>query len=222
LRTSAVGVRARYPGIIRFLFATNGQLTVKKTQSDFDVFVVGGLLGNFATGLLRVVKQVGSIPGRVFMPFEQVLYTELTRAVAVRDYDGFANVLRRFTGIVAVGSLAVWIVCAAAADPIVRILAGNDFIAAVPAFRWYLLAMVLLVIGAPVQRAVIALGRAGAIFMFDFATLLVLIGVVVAAAEVYGLVGVCVAIVAHKCAQLAWSAWYVARELGRARRASVA
>jgi O-antigen/teichoic acid export membrane protein len=215
-RSSTRGLRATYPGLLRFLLATNGQLTVKKTQTELDVFFVGAMLGKAASGLFRVVKQLGTIPGRVFMPFEQVLFTELARGAATADYAGFGRVLRRFTGLVTIGALVVWAIAVVAAEPLISVVAGSDFVAAVPAFRWYLLAMVLVVANAPVQRAVIALGRAGALFVFDLATLAFLVVAVALGAELDGLVGVCLAVVLHKVVQIAWSIWYVTRELGRA------
>lgn len=52
--------------------------------------MIGAMLGKIPSGLFRVVKQLGTIPGRVFMPFEQVLFTELARAAAATTTPRFA------------------------------------------------------------------------------------------------------------------------------------
>ncbi len=211
------GVRATFPGIVRFMVATNAQLSVKRTHNELDTLVVGSMLGKIPSGLFKVVKQLATIPGRTFLPFEQVLFTELARLSAADDDTVFSRVLHRFTMLVLVGSLAIWAVIAIIAEPVIRTVAGAEFIGAAPAFRWYLLAMVLNVANTPVQRAVVALGRPGTLFLFDSATLVFLAGAVVAGAKLYGLVGVSIAVVLHKLVQMAWSHWLVARILrGRA------
>ena len=211
LTSSLAGIRTTFPGITRFLISTNAQLTVKKTQTELDMVVVGFMLGTAAAGLFRVVKQLGTIPGRVFMPFEQVLFTELARAASAGDYAGFARLLARSAGIATVGSLAIWAIAAAAAGPIIRLVAGNAFIAAAAPFRWYLLAMVLNVANAPVQRAMVALGRPGTLFWFDLGALAVLVITMLAFVSVWGVVGVALAMLLHKVMQTGWSTWLVAR-----------
>ena len=204
------GTRQMFPGIVHFLVSTNGQLTVKKTQAELDIFVVGGLLGASATGLFRVVKQLGAIPGRILMPFEQVLFTELARAAAEGDYQGFQRLLRRSAIILGAGSLMIWAVAAIAARPMIEAIAGSEFVAAAPAFRWYLLGMVILIANAPVQRAMIALGRPGTLLLFEVATLAVLAVTTVVGALTWGLVGVSLAVLLHRAIQLVWSTWLVA------------
>ena len=212
-KASLIGWRREFPGILRFLLSTSGQLSVKKTQSELDMFVVGSMLGKAASGLLRVIKQLGTIPARIFLPFEQVLFTELARFAAAGDQRGFRRLLRRTVGITGVGSLAVWAVAAVGAEPLIRLVAGSAFLGAVPAFRWYFLAMVLGVANTPVLRAMIALGRPGTLFLFDLATLALLVATTVIGAHLWGLVGVSLALVLHKLIQLAWSTWLVDRAL---------
>ena len=77
LQASVKGIRRDHPGLLRFLISANAQLTVRTTQSELDMLVVGASLGKAEAGLYRVVKQLGTIPGRIFMSFEQVLFTEL-------------------------------------------------------------------------------------------------------------------------------------------------
>lgn len=211
LAAPLAGSTTVFPGIRRFLVSTNGQVTLKKTQAEVDTFVIGAMLGKIPSGLFRVVKQLGTIPGRVFMPFEQVLFTELARAAAEHKYAEFRRLLMRLSLIVGVGSLVIWGIAAVAAEPAIRIIAGADYIAAAPAFRWYLLGMVLNVMNTPVQRAIVALGRPGTLFWFDLATTGLLIGGAVLGAYEAGLVGVSLAIVGYKVIQTSWSTWLVAR-----------
>lgn len=220
-RTSLRGARTTFPGILRFMITTNAQLTVRKTMGEADMFIVAAMLGAFASGLFRVIKQLGTLPARVFLPFEQVLFTELARCAAAGNYAGFRELLRRTVGLATIGSLVLWAIAAIGAEPIVRIVAGEAFIGAAPAFRWYLLAMVLGVANAPVLRSMILLGRAGTLFVLDLATLVFLVGAVIAGAWAWGLVGVSLALLGHRVLHIIAATWLVARwirdrEAGRA------
>jgi O-antigen/teichoic acid export membrane protein len=212
-RSSLANVRSKFPGIVRFLVATNAQLTVKKTNAELDMMMVGGLLGSVSSGLFRVIKQLGTIPGRVFMPFEQVVFTELARAAASSDFRTFRRLLRRFTALVTLGSLAIWAVAAIAAEPLVWAVAGDDFVPAAPAFRYYLLAMVFVIANTPVMRALIALGRPGTLFWAELAALVVLVIALVIGAQLWGLVGVSIAVLLHRVLQMVWSWWLVGRAI---------
>jgi O-antigen/teichoic acid export membrane protein len=209
------GVRARFPGILHFILATNGQLTVKKTQNELDMIVVAAVLDRAAAGLFKLVKQLGKIPGLVFMPFEQVLFAELARFAAANDYGGFRRLLRRFTTVVFLGSLGVWAVCSLLAAPLVEVIAGEQFLAVVPALRIYLLAMALLIVNVPTQRALIALGRPGTVLAFDLATLAGLLAMAIAGAYLYGIRGVAGAMLVYRLIQLAWSTMLAERVIGQ-------
>ncbi len=213
IRTKLTGLRATFPGIVRFFIATNAQLTVKTTQNEIDMLVIGSMLGKESAGLFRVVKQLGTIPGRVFLPFELVLFTELAHCSAAHDYAGFRRLLRRAVAIAGVGSLLIWAVTAIAARPLIELVAGHEYASVASAFRWYLLAMVVQVCSTTVMRSMIALGRPGTAFLFDAASLVVLIVAVLFGAHHWGLVGVAAAILLHKSVQLAWSTQVVWRLL---------
>jgi len=219
LTSSLRGWRTMFPSIAHFLMSTNAQLTVKRISTELDMVVTAALLGKVASGLLRVVKQLSTIPGRVFMPFEQVIFTELARSAAAGDYPGFMRLLRRAVGIVCVGSLAIWAVAVPTARLMITIVAGDEFVAAVPALRWYLLAMSFHVASAPVLRAVIALGRPGTLFLFELVTLVLFAGAAVAGGTWWGLAGVAIAVTLHRGVQFFWSLWLV-RQIVRERSQS--
>lgn len=208
---SVRGARARFPGIGQFILATNAQLTVRKTMGEIDMVVVGSMLGKAAAGLFRVVKQLGTVPAKIFLPFEQVLFTELAHLAAAHDFESFRRVLRRTSIIATLGALAVWAVVAIAAVPIVRLVAGDEFVAAAEPLRWYLLAMVLGVANAPVLRSLIALGRPGLLFWLDVATLAVLVAGVIVGTWLAGLVGVSLAILVHRVVHMFGATWLAGR-----------
>jgi O-antigen/teichoic acid export membrane protein len=216
--TSLSGVRAKFPGIARFLVSTNAQLTVKTMQSEVDMIIVGSSLGKASAGLFRVIKQLGTIPGRVFMPFEIVLYTELAREVAARDYRSLRRLLRRSMLIAGIGTLVLWLVVAPFSRPIIGVIAGPDFLDAAPAFRVYLFAMALMITGSPAMRTMIVLGRPGTLFLFDLGSLVLLIVGAVVLAHQWGLVGIAIALVIHRAVQLLWPMLFLRGYLRRAER----
>ncbi|HEY1813791.1 MAG TPA: oligosaccharide flippase family protein [Kofleriaceae bacterium] len=207
------GIRRDHPGLFRFLVSTNAQTTLKTSQAELDMVVVGAMLGKAEAGLYRVVKQLGTIPGRVFMSFEQVLYTELARFAAAKDYRSFRSLLRRSTAVALALSTLIWVAVAIGAPVIVDAVAGSAFAEAVDPVRWYLLAMVLQIAAAPNMRAMIALGRPGTLLLFDSGGLVIMLAAVVVGGLELGLVGVALAILVHRGLQLAWSSTWVLRHV---------
>ncbi len=220
LGSDLTGVRTTFPGIVRFFVSTNAQLTVRNTQNELDMIVVGSMLGKEAAGLFRVTKQLGTIPGRIYFPFELVLFTELARCAARHDYRAFRGLLVRAVSIAATGAFVIWLVASIAARPMIELVAGSEFVSVAPAFRWYLLAMGVQLCSTTIQRSMIALGRPGTLFLFDTASLLVLIVAAVVGAQQWGMVGVAAAIVVHKAIQLMWSSVVVWRLLRAAEAAA--
>jgi O-antigen/teichoic acid export membrane protein len=215
-RTPLSGLEAIFPGIKRFLLATNAQLTVRTAQGEVDMIVVGSTLGKASAGLFRVIKQLGTIPGRIFNPFEAVLFTELARCSATKDYAGFRSLLRRTVAISGTGSFLIWIAAAVFSEQLIELIAGHEFVAAAQPFRIYLFAMILQVVGMPILRAMIALGRPGTLFIFDSASLIVLACGAITGAALWGLSGIAAAIVVHKAIQVTWSATFIWRFLRNA------
>lgn len=211
LRSSLAGWRTRFPGIGHFLLSTNAQLTVKKVSADTDMFVVGAMLGSFPSGLYRVVKQLGALPLRIFMPFEQVIFTELARYVADHDYVAFRRLLRRTVGIMMLGSLGIWAAASTVAEPMIALVAGDEYIGAAWTLRWYFLAMAFTITSAPTMRGIIALGRPGTLFLFDLATVALLIATSIVCVHLWGLPGAAIALLGHRTFQFVWSWWLVMR-----------
>lgn len=209
LRRSLRGSTTVFPGIRRFLLATSAQLTVRTAQGELDMIVVGSVLGRASAGLFRVIKQLGTIPGRVFNPFEYVLFTELARCSAAGDYAGFRRLLGRAALLAGAGALVVWIVAAIGAEPLIELVAGSDYIAAAPAFRIYLFAMILQVVGTAFLRAMVALGKPGTLFLFDSGSLVVLATAAILCTHEWGLVGLAAALVLHRAVQLVWSTTFI-------------
>jgi O-antigen/teichoic acid export membrane protein len=217
-RTPLEGARARFPGLARFMISTNAQLTVRTMQNEVDMMIVGSTLGRSSAGLFRVVKQLGTIPGRVFLPFEVVMYTELARNVADRDFRSLRKLMRRSMIITGTGTVLLWVVAAVLARPIIGLVAGADFLDAAPAFRIYLLAMVIAITGTPVLRSMIVLGRPGTLFFFDLGSLVLLIAAAIVLAHVWGLVGIALALLIHRSIQLLWPMLFLRGYLRRAER----
>ncbi len=211
MRSSLAGWRTRFPGIGNFLLSTNGQLTVKKLSADTDMFIVGAMLGSFPSGLFRVVKQLGALPARIFMPFEQVIFTELARYAADRDYVTFRRLLRRTIGIMMVGSLGIWAVASIFAEPMIALVAGDEYVSAASTLRWFFLAMVFTIVSAPTMRGIIALGRPGTLFLFDLATVALLVGGSIVCVHLWGLPGAAIALLGHRTIQFIWSWWLITR-----------
>lgn len=210
---SLEGVRTKFPGIGRFMLSTNAQLTVRTMQGEVDMMIVGTILGKAAAGLFRVVKQLGTIPGRLYGPFEQVLYTELAREVANRDFRNLRRLLKRASLITAGVVFVMWLVIAVLARPVIHLIAGSGFEEAAPTLRLYLFAMALGLAGLPVLRTMIVIGRPGTLFLFDLSSLIVLIGGAIPLTLTWGLDGMALALIANRAVQILWPTLFLRRHI---------
>lgn len=203
-RASLQDLAKRFPGVLRFLVSTNLQGSVKKTQAEADLVIAGAFLGTTDAGFFRVIKQLGSIPARIVMPLEQVLFTELAKFAARREFAAFLRVLRRIAALFLVIGAAVWLVTLLAGEPLIVFLAGEEFRPAAAAFPIYMLAAILSAGNTPIMRAMIALGKPQVLLYVEVGSTAAMLALLVVGAQ-FGLAGLSTAMLVHRGAQIAGS-----------------
>jgi O-antigen/teichoic acid export membrane protein len=149
------------PGVLRFVLFTNLQGTLKKVTGEADVAVIAALLGTSATGLYKAAKQFGAASGKVLEPLYQVIYPELARLVAERDYARVKGAILRsgaFAGGFALAGLLVFVTFA---EQIVNLSLGPAFASAAGVMQWYCAGLVVVHGSLGLSRTLLALGRPG-------------------------------------------------------------
>lgn len=153
-------VRADNPGIWRFLFYSNADLTLRQLAVRLAPLVVGATLGPAAAGLLAVAQRATVLLDPVARILGDTSFSTWARMAAAPD--GGAQVRRTLAKLLLlIVALCVPIVTLVGlfADELIALLAGPAFAAAAPLMVVMVVARAIAFLGAPLSSALSAMGR---------------------------------------------------------------
>ncbi len=162
------GITKRFPGIWNFLISTNLTGSVKVGFREFDILVVGKLLGFADVSLYKLAKKLCAALDRLTNPLFQSLYPELTKLWAKKDFKDFRFVVKRMTYIMGGLSVITWVVFVIWGREIIFITTGREFISAYSVTVWYMLANAIAVTSLPLAPMLLAMGQAHLSFWIQF------------------------------------------------------
>lgn len=183
------GITKRFPGVWKFLVSTNLTGSVKVGFREFDILVVGKLLGFADVGLYKLAKKLCAALDRLTNPLFQSLYPELTKLWAKKDYKDFRFVVKRMTYLMGALSLVTWIVFVIWGREIILLTAGREFIAAYSVTVWYMLANAIAVTSLPLAPMILAMGQAHLSFWIQFLPTLIYFPILFWMLQAWGLSG---------------------------------
>lgn len=167
------GITQRYPGIWNFLISTNLTGSVKVGFREFDILIVGRLLGLTDVSLYKLAKKLCAFLDRATNPLYQSLYPELTRVWSQRDYTSFKHVVKQMVYVMGGLSLVTWVIFIFWGKWIIAITTGREFVNAYAVTVWYLLANGIAITALPLSPMILAMGRANLSFWIQFLPTLV-------------------------------------------------
>ena len=162
------GITKRFPGIWNFLISTNLTGSVKVGFREFDILVVGKLLGFADVSLYKLAKKLCAALDRLTNPLFQSLYPELTKLWAKKDFKDFRFVVKRMTYLMGGLSVITWVVFVIWGREIIFITTGREFISAYSVTVWYMLANAIAVTSLPLAPMLLAMGQAHLSFWIQF------------------------------------------------------
>jgi lipopolysaccharide exporter len=188
-----------------------GERTLNFVAWNLDKMLIGGLLGAHALGIYNVAYQLMQKPLQFLTP--------IVWRVALPLYSSMSEELARLRSayllvIEGVGLLLfpVFVLMVVLAEPIILLLVGPKWLAAVPVFRWLAMLGCLYAIGFPVGSLLLARRRADIAFWLNVWALL-LYAVAVYTGSKYGISGVALALLVVQVAGLFsvgfWVRWKV-------------
>ncbi|SBW07779.1 putative Inner membrane protein YghQ [uncultured Alphaproteobacteria bacterium] len=119
-------VAQRFPGIWAFIWSTNFNSTLKLARPHLTTLLIGGALESVQAGLFRVAQQIAdalATPLKLMVP---VIYPELARLVAARDFDLLRAVSRRTLVWSGLGAVATFAALAALGPLLLDIIGGDE------------------------------------------------------------------------------------------------
>jgi O-antigen/teichoic acid export membrane protein len=122
-------LRPRYPEILRFLFWSDFGSLLGLVTKQLDIVVVGYFAGPTQAGYYRLAKSLGSLPGVVISPLQNVTYQRFARLRAAGGEE-VRMALRRVALVVALPLAALTILTIPVVPIALRIVAGPRYVPA--------------------------------------------------------------------------------------------
>ncbi|MDP3295546.1 MAG: oligosaccharide flippase family protein [Nevskia sp.] len=200
-----------FPGIWGFVWSTNLNSTLALAFTHIGTLMVGALLGARDAALFRVAKQLGDAvakPAKLIVP---ALYPELARLAAAHDHTMLKRLVRQLA-LTAGGAASVLLIIAALIrEPALRLLVGEQFVAAKDVLLWLLGASVVGLWALPLEPLLMSTGGAGAAFRMRLAVTLAYLPMLYWATVRGGLIGAGLVAVIGAALMFGGQLWLVLR-----------
>lgn len=199
---------AENPGIWRFTLANNADITLRDLAERAAPLIVGWVMGPAAAGLYSVAQRATVILAQPATMLGNTAYAELARIVA--DGRGRAVLRRTLVRVVALSLAAavpVVVLLAVFSETVVRLLAGEAFLASAGLMVWLVAAKAIAMVAPPCSAALTALGRPGLSLKTNLLASLVFIPILPLLLHGFGLTGAGIQAVGQTFVTAAVMAW---------------
>lgn len=148
----------RFPGIWGFVLAANGTLLVRKSTQEIDLLAVAAIAGPAGAGIYHVVRKFTMAATKVGAMMQQIVYPDLARLWARRDFVSFAATIRQVEVLTVAFGFALVGVVTVAGDKLVRIIAGSGFEDAAEPLFFQSIAALLFLSGSALRSGLASMG----------------------------------------------------------------
>jgi O-antigen/teichoic acid export membrane protein len=156
------GVVGDNPGLWRFMWAANADVTFGELSARIAPLIIGWVLGPAATGLFAVAQRASVVISQPGQILGQSAYAEFARLVAAGQRGlRLRQALWRSVGYAFLAVGPVLFLVALFGGQLAALLGGRAFVAAGGLMFWLALARAILLMAPPTGAALTALGRPG-------------------------------------------------------------
>jgi O-antigen/teichoic acid export membrane protein len=163
------GVTSRFPGLWKFTWSSNLSLTLRSSANQLDTLLVGALAGPAQAGLYHIAKQIGKMAAQIGSQAQAVLYPDIARLWAEGAIAAFRRAVLQVEVLLALFGIAGLGLVLVVGEPLLRLFAGQAFVAAAPLLSVQMIAVVLMISGTAMNSALLAMGHAGRVLGIVFA-----------------------------------------------------
>lgn len=158
MNSNVQSIGTTYKGIWSYVWTTNLHGSVRMASMQFDILIVGILLGNVAVGYLKVAKQFAQIFSKLSQPIYKSIYPELTRLWANNELKQFRELVIG-SGIAAgtIGLIA-WLFFLITGKLIIEYTVGISFIEGFDVMIIYMFAIIISMMTLPLTPSILAMG----------------------------------------------------------------
>jgi O-antigen/teichoic acid export membrane protein len=150
-----------FPGLWRFVWATNLGSSLDQVFTQAGSLAVGGLLGPADAGFFRIARQVATAIAKPAQLVVFALYPELAKLKASGDYGQLRRLAWQVGLAGGVAATVLMILAAVAGGPALALTLGPGFAAGAPVLVWLVAAAGINIWAMPLEPVLISTGRAG-------------------------------------------------------------
>lgn len=119
-------ISQQFPGIWGFVWSTNLNSTLKLTRTHIATIVIGGAIDSSEAGLFRIAQQIAEALAKPLKLMIPVIYPELARLAAARDFALLRQFNRRTFMYSSLGAIGGFCLLAAIGPIILDIIGGDE------------------------------------------------------------------------------------------------
>jgi len=181
-------------GLLRFNFYAHLTGIVDLPVKQLDTILVGSLVAVEASGVYKIIKQIGTLTTKLTGPITQVLYPDLNKSLVDQQFEKVKFIFIRFTMIVAVVAIPIALVLGLTSEYWIGAIFNDYFVDYSKELTLYLFIHALAVSWLAVHPTFLALGYVKHLFYLTVFTNIIFVVLAVLLAPIYGLMGVIMAI----------------------------
>lgn len=189
LRANPRGLKERFPGFMAFAWSTNVSSTLRTLTQEADTLLVSAFAGTAWAGFYHIAKRIAKVAQQVGAMMQAVVYPDMARMWANRDFVSFRSTIMRVQGILGLVGLGLLALFWAAGDWMMHVAFGPEFAQAYPLLIAQLVAVVLIMHAAPSRSALLAMNRPGFVLWVAIASTILFFATAWLAMPVFGALG---------------------------------
>ncbi len=195
--TNPFRIHRNFPGLWRFLFASNINLTVTTLISQAPILLLGSFGAAAAAGYYRLAAQLSNSMTKVSQMLSRAIFTEMARSHAYADRDlsrrEIAHVLKRTSAAAGLAAAVIAVALVFLGKPLILLMSGAEYLPAYPLLLLLGISAALEVGSVSIDPLLLATDRTRQLVVIRLATLAIM------------LVGIAVSLERHGPLGIAWS-----------------
>ncbi|MEE4201436.1 lipopolysaccharide biosynthesis protein [Erythrobacter sp.] len=159
LQAGTKGLLLRFPGFMGFAWSTNASSALRTLTHEMDTLLVGAFAGPAAAGFYHIAKRFAKVAQQVAAHVQAVIYPDLSRMWARDRFQDVRSVKAKVQFALGAIGLSIIMVVAFLGPKGVEWLFGSGFELVYPLLLSQLVAVLLIMIGAPARSTLLAMNH---------------------------------------------------------------
>jgi O-antigen/teichoic acid export membrane protein len=189
LAGSIRGVLRRNPGLVRFLFTTNADVTLRELAPRLVPLAIGWILNPAAAGVFSLAQRASVILEQPANLLGQASYSVVARLAAEGKFRHLRTTVWRSAGVAILLSIPVVLLLAFFSTPLLHLLGGKSFNGGAALILLLAVARASAIAAPPISSALIAIGQPNRSIYVNLASNLLLLPVLPLLLLAFGLAG---------------------------------